>query len=128
MVTFDFPYHTTTHRYPEGDSFKFGRGYQFAANPLLPEQRTFILNFEGMIWFKDSNGVVSSSTGVAQLNMLKLIEFYETHRTNKNFIYPHEIYGNLTCKFAKPLEIPKSLKNGNGVTDSFELTLIEQLL
>lgn len=127
METFNFPYHTPTHVYPKGDSFKFGRGYEFSAAPQLPIQRRFTLSFNTMVWFFNGSGV-PDATIQPTLNILALDEFYRRHYTHLPFIYVHPVYGSLTVKFASdaPFEIPKSKPGGSGATEAFELVLIEQ--
>jgi hypothetical protein len=127
METFDFPYHTTRHVYPKGDSFKFGRGYEFSAAPQLPVQRRFVLSFPTIQWFLDAAGTADASIE-PQINALALDEFYRRHYTWKTFIYPHPVFGEIKVKFAAdaPFEMPKSLPGGTGATDEFELTLVEQ--
>lgn len=127
MQTFDFPFHTLSTSYPKGDSFKFGRGYEFSAAPQLPVQRRFQLSFELIQWFLDDAGEIDA-TIQPQLNALALDEFYRFHYTHRAFIYPHPVYGNLTVKFASdaPFQMPKSLVGGNGATDRFELVFVEQ--
>lgn len=127
METFDFPFHTPTHTYPKGDGFKFGRGYRFTAAPQLPVQRTFTLHFESIVWFLKDDDTVDKNAE-PQINAQRLIDFYERHYWHKAFIYPHPVYGNLRVRFSEenPLEVPKSLKGGNGATDNFQIVLIEQ--
>jgi phage-related protein len=127
MEIFDFPNHTVTHVYPKGDSFKFGNGYEFAAKPFGPPQRTFKLTFEAMVWFLNDDGSADTATEPG-INMQRLIEFYEEHQTWKKFLYPHPVYGTLIVRFKEPLETPQSLKNAAGATDKLELTLVEQPL
>ncbi|MGH6971259.1 MAG: hypothetical protein ACREEQ_06575 [Caulobacteraceae bacterium] len=127
MDTFNFPYHLVSHTYPKGDAFQFGRGYQFSAVPQLPQQRTFRLTFKAMVYYLKADGTIDDTTN-AELNMQTMIEFYEAHR-GVDFIYPHPAYGNLTVQFAvgQTFETPKPLEGGNGVTDGFEVFVIEQL-
>ena len=58
--------------------------------------------------------------------MKALIDFYEQHHTSKKFYYVHPVYAVLTVRFKKPLEAPRSIKDGNGITEPFEILLIEQ--
>jgi hypothetical protein len=125
METFNFPGHKVRHTYPEGDQIKFGGGYTFAAAPVTPEQRTFILKFPVLTWFFNGAGVADATIS-PQENMYALMLFYEEHRLHKRFIYPHPLLGNLTVRFAKPLEIPEGITGGNGTTEEFELQFIEQ--
>lgn len=127
METFDFPFHVPTHNYPKGDSFKFGRGYEFSAAPQEPVQRRFTLHFNALQWFFDEDGQ-ADETIEPQMNALALDAFYRRHYTWKAFIYPHPVFGPLKVKFAAdtPFEMPKGVEGGTGVTESFELVLIEQ--
>lgn len=129
MDTFNFPYHIVSHSYPKGDSFQFGRGYQFTAVPQLPQQRTFRLNFNAMVYYLEDDGVTLDHTGgVPGLNMQALIDFYEVHR-GVTFIYPHPAYGNLCAQFApgQVFETPKLIEGGNGATEPLEIMLLEQM-
>jgi len=116
--TFNFPYHTVRHIYPQGDQQKFGRGYMYAVKPLLPIQRTFILKFNAMNWLATGSGY----------GMQDLVAFYELHEMWDRFTYPHPLYGNLITRFAKALEVPEVLDNGFGHTQPLEIQLIEQPL
>lgn len=118
LATYAFPYHRVRHIYPPGDQQKFGRGYTYAVKPLLPLQRTFILTYPLMVW----------GSSDANYDMQTLITFYETHELWDRFTYPHPQYGNLIVRFGAPLQTPDSIPNGNGATDQFEVTLIEQPL
>ena len=129
MAVFDFPNHTMTTTFPRGDSFKFGRGYEFASKPQLPLQRRFKLHFNGVVWYFNSNGTVNASTDLPN-NAARLTAFYETHQSFEPFTYVHPLYGSLTVRFAAdaPLDLPKSKEGGSGMTDSFEVVLVEQPL
>lgn len=129
MLTFDFPYHVPTHVYPKGDSFKFGKGYEFSAAPQQPIQRRFTLYFNTIQWFFNASRVADATIN-PQLNALALDNFYKAHLTHKAFIYPHPIFGNLTVKFASdvPFEMPKGLTGGTGATEEFSVVLVEQPL
>lgn len=127
METFDFSIHTPSHNYPKGDSFKFGRGYESAIKPQDPIQRTFTLKFAAMVYFLQANGAADVTTE-PEINMQRLIAFYERHQMWKSFVYPHPLYGNLTVRFAEPLPVPQPIEKGNGVTEAFEIKLIEQIL
>lgn len=129
METFDFPYHVPTHAYPKGDGFRFGRGYEFSAAAQEPVQRRFTLHFNAMQWFFDDEGV-ADETIEPQLNALALDAFYRRHLTHKKFKYLHPVYGEILVKFAAdvPFEMPRAIPGGTGVTEEFELVLIEQPL
>jgi len=129
LQTFDFHNHTPTTTYPKGDGFKFGGGYEFAAKPQLPLQRRFRLHFSGVVWYVNTNGTIDYVTDPAN-NAGRLMQFYEDHLSYEPFLYTHPVYGTVTVRFAPdvPLEIPKSQPGGSGMTDSFEVTLVEQPL
>lgn len=118
MDTFPFSYHSVTHSYPRGDGQKFGRGYSFAAAPQLPLVRTFKLQFSAMQWDAPDT----------KYDMQTFINFYEVHNTFQPFIYPHPKFGNITVRFSAdtPLEVPRSHNGGTGVTEGFEISLVEQ--
>ncbi len=124
METFNFQFYVPTHKYPEGVQVQFGRGYSYASEPQLPLQRRFILNFNGLRWFKNGQGVWSSSPSPT-MNILALDEFYARHRMDKRFILPHEVFGNLVVRFAAPFEMPMGRQGGSGLTEPFQLQMLE---
>ncbi len=125
MKVFDFSVHAVSHSYPQrGTQVQLGGNWTFSTAPRGPVMRTFTLRFDLMRWFK--NGAVYSSTIEPQLNLLRLDEFYREHELHKDFIYPHELYGNLVVKFAQPLVIPEAKKDSNGAVLGLTITLIEQ--
>lgn len=126
METFDFPFHGTPQvTYPpRAQPVSFGGGYEFTTKPEGPPQRVFTLSFTGMQYFVDGSDNVDESVS-PQRNMHAMDLFYQEHETWKRFIYPHPVYGNLTVRFQKPLEVPKGIKQGNGVVEDFTVTLIE---
>jgi hypothetical protein len=125
METFDFPLFTWTVRYPESSSkVKFGRGYEFASKPKGPDQVTYILHFKTMKFFESAPGVVST-TVQPKINIARLEEFYLRHKLYEKFILPLPGKGNLTVRFAKPLDY-KVAENGQGTVDSFQLEFLTQ--
>lgn len=126
METFDFPYHSMRVKYPEGQVMHFGRGYSFGTKPLLPVARTFILHFNTMRWFLDTDGITPISSTEPQVNLLKLLEFYDTHQMWKRFVYPSQLYGNTTVRFGTPFETPYVVGSGQGWSKDFEIQLVEQ--
>lgn len=125
LETFPFVNHTPTHAYPKGDSFKFGKGYEFSSSPQLPLQRRFKLKFNALIWY----GPTDNTTDAVN-NAKNFDEFYARNLTHKKFNYVHPVFGTLIVKFAPdiPFEMPSSLPGANGVTEGFEITLVEQPL
>jgi len=126
METFDFPYHTVEDQYPSSSAVvQFGGGYSFASKPRGPDQITFKLNFQGMFYFTNSNGTLDGTSN-PKINMKVMLDFYENHRLYEPFIYNHPVRGPLTCRFGKPLSIPKGIAKGKGQLEAFQVELILQ--
>ena len=126
METFNLPYHRVSRRYPRtGTSLELGRGYQFTSPPPGRYQRQFVLKFPTLVYFLDDDGE-ADATIEPTLNMLAFIEFYEEHLLHKSFLYNHPDLGQITVKFATPFEEPDGVPQGNGASEAFEITLIEQ--
>lgn len=125
MATFSFPYHTFETEYPES-SFRvtLGGSYQYSAPPPAPDQRIFRLKFAAMKYFVASNGTIDKTTH-PEFNVALLDDFYNTHKTHASFTYPHPVYGNLSCRFNKPLRIPAGIPQGGGAVPGIEVELIE---
>ncbi len=104
--TFDFPYHRVRDLYPAGATTQFGKGYEFAARPRGPDQIIFALSFKAMWFFQDPNTMLFKNDVVPKLNVLSLVQFYETVRMYDTFTYPHPFRGNVICRFSKPLQTP----------------------
>lgn len=124
---FPFVNHTPTHAYPKGDSFQFGGGYEFAAAPLLPIQKRFKLHFKALKWYVNDSGTPVNNIDIPN-NALAFDEFYRAHLTHIAFNYTHEVFGTILVKFSSdsPFEMPRTLEGGMGVTDEFDVTLVEQ--
>lgn len=126
METFNFPYHLENTEYPESSTrMQFGKNWTFAAAPNAPDDRVFMLTFEALKYFLDSEGQIDTTTEPLK-NMGALEEFYQNHGTWKNFLYDHPRFGVVTVKFKRPLVTPKPLPYGTGATEAFEIVLIEQ--
>jgi phage-related protein len=126
LEVFDFPFHTQRTKYPDSSvRMQFGGGYEFAAKPQGPDQRTFVLNFTGMRYITASNGTIDL-TSDPKKNYGKLEKFYQDHRTYKPFLYNHPVFGQLTVRFGRPLDGPKGTPGGFGVLEPFEIELREQ--
>lgn len=124
MATFDF-IHTVRYKYREaGGVYPMGKGWEFRVAPSVPTTRIFTLTMTGMQWFTDTNGVVINTTSPDR-NLLRLDQFYQTHQLHMTFTYPHPVFGNLTVRFDKPLEIPDAMKGGSGVVETFDIVLGE---
>jgi len=125
METFDFPLFTWTTRYPESSTkVKFGRGYEFASKPKGPDQVTYILHFKTMKFFTNAAGAVVTTTH-PKINIARLEAFYNRVQMWEKFLLPIPGKGNITVRFAKPLEY-KVAEDGQGTVDSFQLECLSQ--
>lgn len=125
LEEFDFPFHRVETSNPDtGTRVQLGGSYVFTAAPNSPDQRTFKLFFPAMKFYTDNNGDLDSAIE-PQKNMLALIEFYAEHKLHKSFLYDHPVHGEVTVKFRTPLTEPKGIPGGTGVTESFEVELME---
>lgn len=126
LEVFDFPFHKASVAYPERSAqVKLGGNYLFSTKPSGPVMRTFTLEFNVLYWIKNQFGVFDSNIE-PQLNLLRLDDFYVRHELHKDFIYQHEIYGNLVVKFVKPLVIPTAKEGSDGAVFGLSLLVIEQ--
>lgn len=127
LPIFSFMKHRTATRYPQnGTTIQFGGGYIFSAKPSAPPQRIFILDFDVMKWYINSDGTLDPYTD-ADINIGALDAFYNLVQTYAPFTYVHPSYGPLTVKFFKPLEIPPGEKGGTGSVFNIQLELVEQV-
>lgn len=125
METFPAFYFTYSTRYPEsGSRSQFARSYTYTIEAEAPDQRTFQLELKGMQYFVNDLGEVSD-TPHPERNMAVLESFYSRHRLALSFNFEHPIYGVLTCKFNRPLDIPKGIPGGNGVLETLTVELLE---
>ena len=128
--TFDHDIHTVQVKYPSDPSVQMGGGYQFASRTPHPYQREFVLSFDAMIFYMSGGSKNLSDTPTStynpKLNWWRLELFYKNNGTWKTFIYPHPAEGNINVRFKQPLEQPKVVKGGHGVSEAFELIFVEQ--
>lgn len=108
MALFDFPYHKPQDAYPTGAVVKFGRGYNFAARPLGPEEVTTHLKFQAMFVYQNPDDTINLTVD-PQLNIFALETFYMDVRMFKPFQYRHHRSGLVNARFSKPLLMPKTL-------------------
>ena len=99
-------------------------GWDFTSRPGVPYRAKFKLTMSGMYWH-----MLDGQTGLdlyrdPQHNAGLLLEFYRQNRRWDTFSYPHEFYGNMLCRFAAPVQIPKAIPNSNGLITDFEITLV----
>lgn len=125
LKTFDWPYHTITINYPQrGSQVKLGGNWTYATKPNAPMMRNIQLNFAMLQWFRNEAGQLSSLVE-PELNLMRLEEFYLEHELYKDFIYPHELYGNLIVRFSQPIVIPSAM-GSDGVVPNIVVQLVEQ--
>ena len=126
METFDFDYHTPTTEYPEsGTRVQLGRSYVYTSNSPAPDQRTITLSFEGMFNYWNIVANAPDVTRNPKLNFYRFEAFYNRHKRGTPFLYEHPQYGVLTVTFKDPLKTPKVIAGGNGMLESFSVTLLE---
>jgi len=126
MAIFPAKYFTYSTKYPEsGTRVQLGRSYQFDTPPEAPDQRIFVLNLQGMKYFLDISNDIDRVYDPTR-NLAFLEDFYNTHKRATAFTLEHPVYGDVVCKFNRPLEIPEGIQGGDGQVPSFEMELIEQ--
>ena len=124
METFDFPFHLVETEYPFSTTqVQFNNSWTAAIGPTSPDQRTFKLSMTGFKYYGVAGALDLDTT--PQLNMGVIEAFYNVHKQHEMFNYPHAVYGTLTCRFSKPLIIPKGIVGGNGRLEDFELKMVE---
>jgi hypothetical protein len=127
--TFNFPMHKVSTEYPESSiRIRYGKSYQFASKPVAPDERLFKLKFAAMQYYttiNEEDEEVLDLEKNPQINMRVLELFYEAHRLYQVFIYPHPVIGNVNVRFSKPLVVPEGRSGGFGVTEEFDVELIE---
>jgi hypothetical protein len=106
-------------------SLSFGGAYTFTAAPDAPPQRTFTLYLAGFKYYVNTDGSLDLTTNATVNNLGALVAFYNLERMYKTFTFPHPVWGNINCKFAQPLEVPKGFPGGDGMVEAFNLVLIE---
>lgn len=126
MQILDFPYHTCSVRYPErGSQVQMGGSYTYSVKPAAPVARELTLNFDLMKWVRNAQGILSA-VPEPEINIMRLDNFYREHEMHTDFIYPHEVYGNMVVKFKAPLEIPPAKRDSFGSVFGVVVSLIEQ--
>lgn len=125
LETFNFPYHTVETTNPDSSTrIQMGNSYIFSAAPSAPDQRSFKLYFKTMKVYETSGGAIDYVTDQA-MNFMRLVQFYQTHKTYKSFLYPHPLHGTVEVKFKSPLVEPKGVEGGFGHTEAFDVEFIE---
>lgn len=125
MAVFPATYFTLATRYPRsGERITLGKSYQFDVQSFFPDQRTFILNLQGMAYFLNLSGQMDLAKEPGR-NLQVLENFYQQHRLSQSFTFNHPTLGAIECKFNNPLEIPAGIRGGNGLVPDFDVELIE---
>lgn len=125
MALFLWDYHEHSTKFPEsGFRMQLGNSYMATAAPVAPDVRIFSLDFTSMKYYQFSDKSIDVSTNIP-LNFGALEAFYMQHKLHLDFDYMHPVYGLLSCKFNKPLDIPKAMYQGDGWLKPFSLELIE---
>lgn len=127
METFNFPFHGVPAMTGEDNatSIILTGGFKFGAEPSEPMMRIFTLNFPVLGYEFLPNGTPDElGTVNPQHNAIALWEFYRTHGTWKSFIYPHAIFGNVSVKFDRPVELPQ-IEGNLGKVKNIQVVLRE---
>jgi hypothetical protein len=124
--TFDFApnSHVAEELPPEEQDAVSMNGWEFTSKPNTPYRAKFKLTMSGMRWRKNTAGTALDVATDPTTNAGRLLNFYKANRKWDKFIYPHEYLGNITCRFAEPVQIPKAMPDSNGLIPDFEITLI----
>ena len=94
---------------------------EFTSKPTQPLQRKFKVTLSGLVWYLGSG--LDTTTDPSH-NAGRLEQFYQANRLWDSFTYTHEFYGDLTCRFAAQVLIPKALPDSGGLLVPLEITLI----
>ena len=125
VPSFNFPFHEVTTKYPANSpAIQFGNSYIFTSKPIGPPQRMFQLTFPALFHYPNADGSMNRAINPL-FNADVLDDFYQTVQTWGNFLYIHPRYGQLVCKFSKPLELPKSEGGEAGALKNVQIELVE---
>jgi hypothetical protein len=121
LPEFVFPQHLIQDEYPAGATVRFGRGYTFASKPNGPDEVIFHLTFHnGLFFIKNTTAPYApNDTHVHDLNILILHRFYASVLQYGMFTYNHPYRGKVTCRFNKPLLMPKVRTDTPGAVAGF---------
>lgn len=97
-------------------------GWEFSARPSVPYRRKFTVTLTGMRWYLGS-GTLDLTTNPKR-NAGRLLKFYRENGMWDVFSYNHEYLGNILCKFAAPVNVPKAEPDSDGKIGAFDITLI----
>jgi hypothetical protein len=110
----------------QGFSMEMGGGYSFATDGKHPLVNKLRLLFVGYKWYVQADGETTDFETNRRINNLgALWNFYKEHKTHKRFVYNHPFEGHMEVRFDQPLRIPPGRPGGNGVSEDFEVNLIQ---
>lgn len=109
LPEFLHPQHLIQDEYPSGSTVRFGRGYTAASKPNGPEEVILHLTFHNGLFFMQNvdKDMSINDVDLPHLNILVLRKFYLGVLQYYPFTYNHPYQGKLTCRFNKPLAMPK---------------------
>jgi hypothetical protein len=122
--TYEFDKFTFGEEYPDRPEVKFGSGDSFASRPVGPDQVIYTLEYQGMLFFQKKNGRLDLERN-KRINMGRMVDFYERHRTYGKFHFIHPWKGKKLVRFKDPL-VYKLKPDGRGITEPFTVKLILQ--
>lgn len=99
--------------------------WQFNAKPTTPYVRKFKVTLHGLVWYLNQATGLYDSTTNPNFNARALEIFYEQHETWRPFVFNHQHFGPLNCRFSAPLTVPAGLKDSGGRLGPIEMTLIQ---
>ena len=97
-------------------------GWEFTSRPNVPYRRKFTVTLTGLRWYMGNNVLDTASN--PEYNAGRLLNFYRQNQMWDVFAYNHEYLGNILCRFASPLNIPKGLPDSQGKIDPLDVQLI----
>ena len=109
---------------PEEPSAMSFNGWEFTSKPAVPYRRTFSVVLTGMRWYVREDGQGLDVTTDPKHNAGRLLDFYRANRRWDVFAFNHEYLGNIICKFAVPVTVPKSIPDSFGRIEDFEVRLL----
>jgi hypothetical protein len=98
-------------------------GWQFTAKPKVPYRPSFKIMLYGIRWYMGNN--ILDVTTNPSLNAGRLLNFYKTNRMHGIFAFNHEYLGSILGQFEKPVIIPPAQPNSKGLTEPFEVNVIQ---
>lgn len=98
-------------------------GWEFVSKSNQPLQRKLKVTLVGLAWYFTSAGLLDVTTD-PQRNAGRLEQFFQSQRLSGTFTFNHEYLGDLICRFAAPLLVPRALPDSAGRLGQLEASLI----